>query len=497
MSDLLALKKIAKKFSVLYVEDEIALRRGIEKYLQKFFMHVDTAKDGKEGLELYNKKNYDLVITDIKMPKLNGLDLSSHIKKINENQNILIVSAYSDISSFTRSIKIGIDGYILKPIDYNQLNSTLYKIVYKIKQFRENEEYKSNLEKLVKEKTKQTKKLQNEKVKNYQKKTLFALVKMIEGRDSYTGNHSQRVAQYSQMIAKKLGLDDKICEDIYQAGILHDIGKVIIPDTILLKPSSLNKIEYDLIKKHVSIGVEILRKIPMFKVLASYINSHHERYDGSGYPSGLKGDEILLESQIMAISDVFDAMTTSRIYKLRMSTDKAIKEIQNLRNIHFRSDVVDAAIEVFSKVSIDKNINQMPLNKLEQERFSYFYKDQVTQIYNANYLDLILIKNSYDIKYRYIHMISVHNLNSFNIKYGWLEGNKYLKNVAQNLQKMFDEILLFRIYGDDFLILSAKELKLDKYALKAFIKKAKITFETTKYDIVKHKIFSLHDFKKL
>ena len=94
-------------------------------------------------------------------------------------------------------------------------------------------------------------------------------------------------------------------------------------------------------------------------------------------------------------------------------------------------------------------------------------------------------------------MISVHNLNSFNIKYGWLEGNKYLKNVAQNLQKMFDEILLFRIYGDDFLILSAKELKLDKYALKAFIKKAKITFETTKYDIVKHKIFSLHDFKKL
>ncbi len=493
MIDLFQLKELAKNISVLYVEDEDMLRESITRYLHKFFIDIDTALNGMEGIELYKKNSYDLVITDIKMPKLDGIEMSKEIKTINENQNILIISAHSEIFNFSESIRIGIDGYVLKPIDFEQLNSALYKIVYKIKQFKENEEYKNNLEKLVEKKTIETKHLEEEKVKNY-KKTLYALVKMIEDRDTYTGGHSQRVASYSKMIAISLGLSDETCENIYQAGILHDIGKIAIPDTILLKPGTLSEIEYKFIQEHVNIGVDMLNRIPMFKQLSLYIQGHHERFDGSGYPNKLKGDEILLESQIMAIADTFDAMTTSRIYKVRKSTAEAIKEIKSLTNIHYTKELVDCTAEVLKEVFIDETINQLPNSQFEQERFSYFYKDQTTQSYNSSYLDLILTKNSYSIKYKYLYLISVHNLEKLNNTYGWEEGDKYLKNVSQNLQDIYTDALVFRVYSDDFLILSQEIIALDEDKLAKFICIKNMVFSIKKIDIVENKIFSLHDF---
>ncbi|MCK5111246.1 MAG: response regulator [Arcobacteraceae bacterium] len=494
MINLKVFKDLAKEFTVLYVEDEDKLRQKVSAYLKRFFLKVDTAKDGQDGLDRYKEKQYDLVLTDIKMPKLNGLDMAAEIKAINEYQNILIISAYSDISNFTTSIKLGIDGYIIKPIHFDQLNTTLYKILYKLKKFRENVEYKNNLEKLVEEKTMETRQLQEEKIKNYQK-TLYALVKMIEDRDIYTGGHSQRVASYSKMIAVELGLDENICENIYQAGILHDIGKIAIPDTILLKPSALDEVEYKLIQEHVSMGVDILSQVPMFDELIPYIEEHHERFDGSGYPKGLKGDEMLLESQIMGISDTFDAMTTSRIYKAKKSVNQALEEIQSLKGIYFRNDVTEAALKVLSKIVLDDNIDQLPTTKLEEERFSYFYKDQITNSYNASYLDLVLNKNRYEVKYKYINFISVHNLDNINSKYGWEEGNKYLKNVSLNLQNIYGDVLIFRIHSDDFLILSKSDILIDENELKKFICRDGLIFEVKKYEIIKNKLFSFSDFE--
>ena len=499
MIDLKKFKELAEDFTVLYVEDEKKLRDSVTVYLNKFFKHVDTAEDGEEGLELYKQKYYDLVMTDIQMPKMNGLEMAAEIKSINQDQNILIISAYSDTLNFTTSIKLGVDGYILKPIEYSQLNETLHKTLYKLKKFRENQEYKNNLERLVEEKIKETRELQEEKIKNYEK-TLYALVKMIEDRDTYTGSHSQRVAKYSKMIACELGLDKEVCENIYQAGILHDIGKIAIPDTILLKPGLLDEIEYKLIQEHVSIGIEVLSKIPMFKELTPYIEAHHERMDGSGYPNGLKGGEILLESQIMALCDTFDAMTTSRIYKTRKSVKEALKEIEGLKEKFFREDVVDAALKVLSDISLDENINQLPTTKLEEERFSYFYKDQVTQSYNKAYLDFMLIRNRYEKEhdYRYINMICVHNLNSVNISQGWEGGDRYLKDIANSLQNIYSDSLLFRVYSDDFLILSKEDIKIDEDELREFIcVNDKITFEVDKYNIVENKIFSFNHLERL
>ena len=432
MINLVDLQDISKNFTVLYVEDDDTIRAYLTKYLKKLFKKVDNAQDGEEGLEYYLKNKYDLVMTDIQMPKLDGLEMSKRIKNINNNQNILIVTAFTDNDNFTTSIEIGVDGYIIKPIDYNQLKSILYKIVYKIQKFKENEEYKSNLEEIVRKKTLETRQLENEKVQNYQK-TLYALVQMIDDRDTYTGRHSQRVAKYSKMIAQELGFSHDDCENIYQAGILHDIGKIAIPDTILLKPGELNEIEYKLIQKHVKFGVEILEKIPMFKKLSQFINAHHERYDGSGYPNGLKGNEIQIEAQILAVADVFDAMTTKRIYKGRKTVKSALEEINNLKNIHFQDRVVIASIKVLSNIKIDKSINQLPSNALEQERFSYFYRDQLTQGYNEDYLDLILIQNSYSCEYNFLYDINLHNVSAFNNKYGWENGNEYFKKIYNAL----------------------------------------------------------------
>jgi len=488
------LKKIAKNFTVLYVEDDDTLRDIVSKYLSRFFKNVTTAKNGEEGLSLYKDNRYDLVLTDIRMPKLNGLDMSVQIKELNENQNILIISAYSDIENFITSIKIGIDGYILKPIEYNQLNSTLYKIVDKIKKFKDNEEYKEKLEKQVYEKIQEAKKLQEEKIKNYQD-TLYALVKMVEDRDTYTGGHSQRVANYSKMIAEAYGFDEKTCENIYQAGILHDIGKIAIPDSVLLKPNSLDDVEYELIQKHVKIGVEMLNKVPMFKDLVSYIEAHHERIDGSGYPNGLKGDQIPIESQILAISDTFDAMTTNRIYKRKMGPKEALIEIEMLKGKFFREDIVPFALKVLSKVEINDNINQLPITKLEEERFSYFYKDQITQSYNANYLELVLNQNKDHNKYKNIVLLTIHNLKNINHKYSWEEGSSYLKNISLHLHKIYNDSLIFRIYDDDFLIISSRKIDIKRDILDKFILRDDLFYTLKEFDIDNDNIFSLHDFE--
>ena len=146
-------------------------------------------------------------------------------------------------------------------------------------------------------------------------KTLEALVSIVEDRDSYTGGHSQRVATYSKMIAKEMGFSDEECELIYRAGKLHDIGKISTPDNVLLKPDKLSKLEYKLIKRHVEVSYAILSTIPMYKDIADIVISHHERYDGKGYPKGIGGDEITILGHVMIVADAFDAMTTNRIYK--------------------------------------------------------------------------------------------------------------------------------------------------------------------------------------
>lgn len=460
MTDVKALKSLTGDFKILYVEDESELRNAVGTYLQKIFDSVDTAENGKEGLEKYQKHHYDIIITDIQMPYMNGLEMVAEIKVLDPEQEIIIISAYAEPSYFLDAIRLGINGYIIKPVNYEQMNMTLYKSVKKLTQFHENIMYKTHLEEMVETRTKALILLEKEKIRNFEK-TLLSFVEMIEERDTYTGGHSQRVANYSKLIAQKMGRSDKECDLLYQAGILHDIGKVVTPDSILLKPGKLNDLEYNLIKQHVKVGYDLLSKIPMYKEIAEIIVYHHEHYDGGGYPSGAKGDEIPFLSRIMIVADAFDAMTTNRIYKGRKNINEAIKELMIFSGKQFHPEVVKSAVEVLSNIKVSDLVNQLPTTEIERERFAYFFRDQVTNVYNAEYLNLILNQKHYEKKHVYLNAIYLHNFSIFSQKHGWSVENKLLKKLADFLHITYPLALIFRIHRNDFILLSEEPLTVD------------------------------------
>jgi YesN/AraC family two-component response regulator len=185
-----ALKSLCSSLTVLYIEDEDAIRESIQRYLQKLFAKVDVAQDGEKGVELYQKKGpYDIIITDIKMPVMNGLEMLSEIKALNPEQDVIIISAYQEPIYFLEAIKLEVDGYIIKPVNFDQMNHTLFKVANKILKFKENTLYQEKLEDMIKNRTQAILKLEEEKIDNFEH-TLMALVKLIEDRDTYTGGHS-------------------------------------------------------------------------------------------------------------------------------------------------------------------------------------------------------------------------------------------------------------------------------------------------------------------
>ncbi len=498
MTLLKKLKHLCADLSVLYVEDDDRLREMVVNYLLKLFKEVVIAEDGQQGLDIFRKRAFDLVMTDIQMPNMNGIQMIDAIKSEHPEQEVIILTAFSEASYFMDAIRLDVSGYLIKPVDFESLNTTLHRIVDKIVAMQENRLYKQKLEELVELEVAKNGVLEREKIYNYEQ-TLLALVEMIEKRDTYTGGHSQRVASYCKAIAQKMGCNDEESEFIYRAGILHDIGKIITPDAILLKPGQLKQSEYKLIQQHVVAGKQLLEKIPMYNELALVIGSHHERYDGSGYPNGLEGDAIPFYSRIMIIADAFDAMTTNRIYKARLTQAEALREIENNSAKQFDPFVVKYAIEALRDIEINPNIGQTPSGEIEQERFAYFYKDQITGLYNQIYLDLILTQNASSKIYKYLYFISMHNFTQFNTFHGWQEGDLLLGMIGKYLLESYDTYLIFRFEGDDFIILSAEDIEISIEIIKnLFIKKEDTLFlSLDTYDIEERKIFSLMDFENM
>jgi len=281
---------------------------------------------------------------------------------------------------------------------------------------------------------------------------IYGLVNIVEKRDTYTAGHSQRVANYAECIARAMRVSEEGIHLLYRAGMLHDIGKIAIPDSIFLKPSKLTKEEYKLIQEHVSISFEILKKISLFDDIKEVVRDHHEHYDGSGYPRGLRGDETPLLAQILTLADSFDAMTTDRIYKGRKSVQEALQEIEKLSGKQFNPEIVHVALEALKDVQIKEVQHQKPQNLLELERFSYFYKDPLSGLYNETSLlkDIHTLQN-----YKHIVWLSLKGFHNFNKTYGWDKGDKLLIDIANILKRTFlKQGMLYRFYGDNFLIFS-------------------------------------------
>lgn len=288
------------------------------------------------------------------------------------------------------------------------------------------------------------------------------LTTMVEKKDIYTAGHSKRVAMYSSKICETLGLSELEQNTIYQAGLLHDIGKTLTPESILLKPRKFNRSEYSIIKRHSEDGEQMLNFITAFKPLAPIVRHHHERFDGEGYPDGLKGEDIPLLSRIMAVADAFDAMTTNRIYKSRKNIEEAIVELKKCSNIQFDGSIVEASLDVFRGFKELIHQSQIPMDNVHEERFAYFFKDALTGAYSGDYLNYYLVHNKENHRFRCCYFIQLHHMKNYNERYGWKCGDDTLKEISLRIKSLFHSHFVFRIFGDDFVVLNPLHVEIDK-----------------------------------
>lgn len=304
-------------------------------------------------------------------------------------------------------------------------------------------------------------KLETERTANYEE-TILSFANMIDQRDTYTAGHTVRVAHYCKLLAQEMGMSEEQIGIVQRAATLHDIGKIATPDSVLLKPGQLSSLDYDLIKLHASAGYDMLANIASYQGLADIIRHHHERYDGMGYPDRLKGNDIPLLARIIVVADAFDAMTTNRIYKPRKAIKEALGELQRLSGSQFDPDVVVAAQKVLKDVNVPASITQLPKTKMEQRRFSYFFSDKITGLYNEDYLQIILQNNKELQEYHCLHSLHIRNLQRYNQDQGWENGNILMQKFAIELRHCYPDTLLFRVYGQYFVIIAKLHFEMDE-----------------------------------
>ena len=288
---------------------------------------------GFQALKFLEKKLPDLILLDLNMPDMNGRETMHRIREKEEWSKIPIIFLTADNTAETEEqcLAAGADDYISKPFVPQVMQRRVERIL-------ELYELRNDLEVRLEEKRQQ--------VELVTLNAIMAIANMIEARDAYTRGHSNRVAQCSVAIGKKLGLSEKELKNIDYMALLHDIGKIGVPDNILNKPFSLTEDEYAVMKKHPTKGYDILKNFSAIPDLHYGILYHHERYDGKGYPGGLKGEEIPFQARIIAIADTYDAMTSDRAYRKALPLDVVIEEFVENRGIQFDPQLVDVFLEM-------------------------------------------------------------------------------------------------------------------------------------------------------
>lgn len=337
--------------SILIIDDEEPIRRLLVTYLSEKYRCV-AASSAAEGMTLLSGSSFNLVLSDINMPGTSGTELCQYINKAYPDTVVIMVSGMTDISYAIEAMRQGAFDYITKPFDLGQVQVSLeralrYQVLVAAKRF-----YEQSLEETVRLRTGELRSL-NEDLnrmlealyQNY-RATLRALAGALEARDVETAGHSDRVVAYSLRLGRELGLSHKDLISLEQGALLHDIGKIGVRDSILLKTGSLTTPEWVEMREHINHGLRIIDGIDFLSGAAPVVGQHHEKYDGSGYPSRLRGERIHMHARIFAVADAFDAITSDRPYRVSASYAEAQKEIVSNSGTHFDPVVVEAFLTV-------------------------------------------------------------------------------------------------------------------------------------------------------
>jgi putative two-component system response regulator len=341
------------KSKILIVDDNERNLRLIEAMLFPLGYEVILAQDGEEALEKVKEVSPDVILLDIMMPKMDGFEVARQLKEKEDTSiiPIVMVTALREVEDRVKALEAGADDFLTKPIEKTELRARVSSLL-KVKAY--NDHMRNYQKELEAEVTRRTEQLRQafEKIKEASLDTIYRLSRAAEYKDEDTGAHIQRMSHYAAAVAGKMGLNRETVETILYAAPMHDVGKIGIPDYILLKPGKLDTNEWVIMKQHTVIGAKILEGseaqfIELAKVIAL---SHHEKWDGSGYPKGLKGSKIPLAGRITAIADVFDALTSKRPYKEPFSLERSFNIIKESRGSQFDPEVVDAFFAVEDEI---------------------------------------------------------------------------------------------------------------------------------------------------
>ena len=338
---------------ILIVDDEAPNRLVLEGMLVSQGYAVALARDGREALQMVEQRAPDVVLLDVMMPDMDGFEVLTRLRAREESLHlpVVMVTALSASEHRVRALDIGADDFLTKPVDMAELRARVRSLV-QVKAFHDHMRHdREELEAQVKERTHMLHQAMLD-LKAASLETVLRLARAAEYKDDDTGEHVLRMSRFAAAVATRMGLDEDEVEQLLQAAPMHDVGKIGIPDRVLMKPGRLTPDEWQLMRRHCKFGQQILAdsKAPVIQLAEIIALNHHEKWDGGGYPRGLAGTDIPLPARIVAAADVFDALMSARPYKVAFDLDRSLSIMREGRGTHFDPEVLDAFMAALDEI---------------------------------------------------------------------------------------------------------------------------------------------------
>jgi putative nucleotidyltransferase with HDIG domain len=325
---------------ILIADDDAQMRDILREFLETDY-DCETARSAEEALARLARGAFDLVLSDITMGGMSGLEMLPHVQRLSPGTVVVMISGASSVDCALEAIRAGAFDYVVKPFDLLHAGVAVRRALEHRALVEAKRSYENYLEEMIARRTAELDRALDS-LENSYRQTLKALVAALETRDQETHGHSERVVTFSLRLGRELGLDAERLRDLEFGALLHDIGKIGVPDGVLRKPSRLTEAEWECMRQHPALGRQILAGIDFLEGAARVVAEHHEKWDGSGYPSGLRGEEIDLNARIFAVADAFDAMVSDRVYRRGRPYEEAAAELERFAGSQFDPRVVEA-----------------------------------------------------------------------------------------------------------------------------------------------------------